>query len=132
MEAKKATSSNAVATEEDYEFAAIENRGKVNVANHSHEILLGHIHTVTVVRGCAIHCTCRGYKYGATTKHVDAVEANQDVIAVADPSLCSNSEERCPGPAAIDGETGPAVGEKFACFECWMAAFRSIDTDGDA
>lgn len=122
----KATSENAVATEEHFEFAPIENEGKVNIANHSHseETVLDHIHTVTVKRGRAVHCTCLGHTYNATRKHLDAVEARQDVLAVADPSLCSTGDEHCPGPAAIDVESGPKVGDKFACLTCWNAAFK--------
>jgi hypothetical protein len=130
MSTTKATSENAVATEEDYEFAPIENTGKVNVANHTHDDEREHTYTVTVENGQATHCSCPGHGYGATTKHRDAVEGNADVLAVADPGRCSNGHDFCPGPAAIDVERGPEVGDDFACFECWMDACRTNE-EGD-
>jgi hypothetical protein len=122
---EKPMSSTTTNAEEDFEFAPIENSGKVNIANHSHEDVREHIYTVTVENGRAVSCTCPAHKYNAGSKHREAVENNTDVLATADPSLCSNGEENCPGPAAIDVESGPAVGDQFACFECWMDAFHT-------
>ena len=122
----KATSDNTVATEEHYEFAPIENTGKVNIKTLSSDrgTVLDHIHTVTIRDGRAVSCTCKGHKYDVTRKHREAVETLQAVIDVADPDRCSNNEEFCPGPAAIEIASGPEVDGDFACFECWMAAFR--------
>lgn len=127
MSTEKPISTNAVETEEDYEFCAIPNSGKINVANHSYgpEETKHHIHTVTVSQGVAISCSCPGHTYNATTKHREAVEDHEAVIATADPSLCSNEHEWCPGPAAIDVESGPEVGDKYGCFRCWMDAWRA-------
>jgi hypothetical protein len=108
--------------EEDFEFAPIENTGKINVANHTHDDEREHTYTVTVENGQATHCSCPGHEYGATTKHQEAVEDNADVIDVADPGRCSNGHEWCPGPAAIDVERGPEGDDDLGCFDCWMAA----------
>ena len=131
MSTKKPTSNKTVATEEDYEFAPIENTGKVNIKTLSYDrgSAVDHIHTVTVTDDTAVSCSCKGHKYDVTTKHREAVENNDDVLALADPGRCSNGDKYCPGPAAIDVANGPEVGDKFACFECWMAAFRASDTE---
>lgn len=117
----EANSNSTVETENDYAFAPIPNEGKVNVANHSHgaENLLDHIHTVMIDEtGRPVSCTCLGFKYGATTKHLAAVEANQDVIDVADPSCCPNGHEFCVGP---DGLFAPDDGG-WRCASCFMEA----------
>lgn len=121
---EKTTSTNAVATEEDYEFCAIPNEGRVNIANLSYgsDEATEHTYTVTIENGQATHCSCPGHEYGATTKHQEAVEDNTDVISVADPDRCSNGHDFCPGPAAIDVERSPEDDGDLGCFDCWMAA----------
>lgn len=123
----KANSDNEVATENNYAFAPIPDSGKVNVQNleYGEEEAGDHIYTVTIENGQAVHCTCPGHKYGASRKHQEAVENTPGAIDVADPDRCSNGHDFCPGPAAIDTERGPAVGEQFACIDCWMNACRA-------
>jgi hypothetical protein len=125
----EANSENEIATDNDYAFTPIENGGKINIQNLSYgdEEARDHIYTVTIEGGKAVSCSCPGHEYGATTKHREAVEGNADVLSVADPSQCSNGHDFCPGPAAIDVENGPAVGDDFACFDCWMDACEEAE-----
>lgn len=109
-------SSNTTQAEEDFEFAPIENSGKVNVQNlaYGEEEAKDHIYTVSVQDGEAFDCTCPGHGFGSTTKHVDAVENNEEVLAAADPDPLAPVEraDECP---ACDG-TG-TIG-RWACFSC--------------
>lgn len=115
MSSAKATSDDAIETEEHYEFAAIENAGKVIVANHAHgsENVAAHTYTVTVEGGKAVHCTCPAHTYSAGSKHREAVENNPDVLASADPDPLAPIERE----ADCDCDHGVTEAGQ-PCFRC--------------
>ena len=108
---EKTTSTNAVATEENYEFAAIPRTGKVNVANHSHDDeAKEHTYTVSMDDGRAVSCTCPSDKYHEEEcKHREAVEeADVRPVDCRCDDFNGHSDLSC-WPCARDGHETPAT-----------------------
>lgn len=115
---------NTTNAENDFEFCAIENSGKINIQNlaYGDEEAKEHIYTVSTTgstndstTGSTNGCTCPSDKYHeGACKHRIAVEDNEDVLATADPDPLApvSRSDDCPD---CDG-TG-RIGE-WACFSC--------------
>ena len=112
MTTTKATSTNAIETEEDYEFAALPAEGKVNVANHRHDDEREHTYTVSMDDGRAVSCTCPSDKYhSGACKHRKAVEETAGALR--------------PGNCSCAGLTG------LPCWQCFRFGFETNATEGD-